>query len=569
MELRQYVNTLLKWWWLIVASVAIATVSSYFGTLAIAPTYQASTTLMVGQALQNPNPSTAEFYTGQVLAQSYVDLLRRQPVMEGTLKTLGLTWDWRVLQEMVSSRVIASTQLLEISVLDTDPQRVSVLADEIARQLILQSPAGTDPAAAANREFVLTQIEDLKTKIKNSQDEQRQLDDTIAKANSARQIEDARTRQAALQSQVSIWQATYAQLLTNLQQGTPNFLSIVESAQAPTEPVGPRLGENLLLAAVIGLVLAVGAAFLAEYIDDTLKSPDDVQQTLGLTTIGGIARIAGDDYPSKLITVEEPRSVIAEAYRVLRTNLQFSAVDRPLRTVMVTSPNPVEGKSVTAANLAVVIAQSGKRVILIDADLRRPVQHRIFSMSNNLGLTNLLSDSSVQPDDALQATPVDNLRVIASGPLPPNPSEMLGSKRMSDLIEMLKQQSDTIVFDSPPVMAVTDATVLATRVDGCLLVVDAGRTRRNAAKRSKDALLAVGAQVYGIALNRLTSRNGGPYYHYYYSEDGQHRRQKSRSASANLLARVLNRNGHRPHANGTARAAEPETETETHLSAKP
>ena len=149
MELRHYASTLLKWWWLIVASVVIATVSSYFGTRAIAPTYQASTTLMVGQALQNPNPNAAEFYTGQVLAQSYTDLVRRQPVLEGTLKTLGLTWDWRVLQGMVSSRVVAGTQLLEISVLDTDPQRAPVLADEIARQLILQSPAGSDPEMAA------------------------------------------------------------------------------------------------------------------------------------------------------------------------------------------------------------------------------------------------------------------------------------------------------------------------------------------------------------------------------------------------------------------------------------
>jgi len=163
MELRQYANVLLKWWWLIAASVVIATVSSYFGTRAIAPTYQASTTLMVGQALQNPNPNAAEFYTGQVLAQSYVDLVRRQPVMEGTLKTLGLTWNWRVLQGMVSSRVVAGTQLLEISVLDTDPQRAPVLADEIARQLILQSPAGSDPEMAANREFVLAQIEELET----------------------------------------------------------------------------------------------------------------------------------------------------------------------------------------------------------------------------------------------------------------------------------------------------------------------------------------------------------------------------------------------------------------------
>jgi len=213
-ELRQYVAPLLRWWWLILASVIISGVSSYVGTRASPRIYQSRVTLMVGQILQNPNPSQSEFYLGQALAESYADLAKREPVLRATLESLGLKWNWATLQGMVTSRVVPGTQLLEISVLDNDPQRVGILTQEIAQQLILQSPAATDPEKEAERQFVLQEIENLKSNIGKSRDEIRQLDDVIAKVNSARQIQDARDRQAELQAQITTWQATYAQMLT-------------------------------------------------------------------------------------------------------------------------------------------------------------------------------------------------------------------------------------------------------------------------------------------------------------------------------------------------------------------
>ena len=432
MELARYTNVLLKWWWLIVASVIVATVSSYLGVRATPGIYQSRTTLMVGQALQNPNPSQSEFYTGQVLAQSYADLARREPVLKATLEALKLPWDWTALQGMVTSRVIPGTQLLEISVLDTNPRRAKVLASEIAQQLILQSPAASDPQKEAERQFILNQVEDLKANIKSAQDEIRQLDDEMARSTSARQIQDASNRQTALQQQVSTWQATFNGLLTNLQQGTSNFLSVVEPAQIPSTPVSPGGGYTVLLAVVVGLGMSGGAAFLIEYIDDTLKTPDDVRHALGLTTLAKVGRIDGQDYPGKLVTVKQPRSPAAAAYRPLRTNLHFGAVDRPVSTLMVTSPGPKEGKSLVAANLAVAMAQSGKRVILVDADLWRPTQHHIFERDNAGGLTTVLLQSDANPPVALQPGPVENLSLLLSGPLPPNPSDLLGSRRRAD-----------------------------------------------------------------------------------------------------------------------------------------
>ena len=545
MELRQYINVLLKWWWLIIASVLVAGGASYFSTRAMPKVYQSRTTLVVGQVLQNPNPDSNEFYTGQILGQSYADLVKREPVLNGTLNTLGLHWDWQTLQNMVSSKVINNTQLIEITVLDTDPQRAQALTAEIANQLILQSPAAIDPEKNSELQFTQSQIDDLKAKLKKAQDEVNQLDDVIAKASSARQIEEASTRQQALQSQIGGWQTTYANLLLTIQKGSPNSLSIVEPAQVPSTPVGPNTTNNTMLAAAIGLVLAGAAAFLLEYIDDTVKTPDDVTKSLGMQTLGSIARIGTREYPDKLVVVNQPLSPISEAYRVLRTNLQFSAIDKPLRTMMLTSARPVEGKSVTTANLGAIIAQSGKRVILVDADLRRPTQHRIFKLTNNAGLTTALLETTSDPSGILQDVGIENLKVMTSGPIPPNPSELLGSRRMGELINALLPHADIIIFDTPPVMAVADATILSSRLDGVVLVIDASKTRRALAQRAKAALVAVGAQLLGVTLNRVSARVESGYDYYYYSADGD--RRKHHRSLGHRVRRLFSRNGHAQH----------------------
>ena len=531
MEIRHYLNVIFKWWWLIAVAAVLAAGSAFLVSLTTPRQYQSRTTLMVGQALQAANPNQSDLYLGQALAQSYTDLARREPVLRGTVNSLGLNWDWVVLQNMVSSRVIAGTQLIEISILDSDPQRAQILADEIARQLILQSPAGTDTQMQADRQFISTQIENLQNNISHAEDEIRQLDDEISKATSARQIQDARTRQDTLRTQVSSWQSTYAQLRISLQQGTPNYLSVVEPAVYGW-PVGTSTTANVLVAAGIGAMLAVAAAFLLDYLDDTLKTPDDVRQVTDLPTLGSISRIGSENDFGKLVTIRQPRSSTAEAFRMLRTNLQFSSIDRPVRTLMITSASPQEGKSLMSANIAIAMAQTGKRVVLVDADLRRPTQHGLFELRNTLGLTTILLDPMLRLDDVLQNTSVDNLRVITSGPIPPNPSEILGSKRMGTLIEALQEQADIIIFDSPPIMAAADAPVLATHLDGVLLVIAYGRTRRAVARRSREALSAVGATVLGVVLNWLPNRGQG--YGYYYTQEDQ---PLSRRFSLDILRR--------------------------------
>ncbi len=216
---------------------------------------------------------------------------------------------------------------------------------------------------------------------------------------------------------------------------------------------------------------------------------------------------------TELITVSEPRSPISEAYRTLRTNLDFASLDQALKTIVVTSAGVGEGKSTTLANLAVVSAQAGRKVILVDADLRRPTLHQIFGLGNETGLTTAMVDETALVSPPLQETGVEGLSVLPSGPLPPNPAELMGSRRMEEVIAVLAERADQVFFDTPPVVAVTDAAVLATKADGVLLVISAGKTRREYARMAVQRLEQINARLVGTVLTNI--QVGAGYRGYY------------------------------------------------------
>ncbi|MEJ5198455.1 MAG: polysaccharide biosynthesis tyrosine autokinase [Anaerolineae bacterium] len=510
MELKEYIAPLRKWWWLIVAATLVATVSSYLATRQQPPIYESRTTIMVGRAIENPNPSGNDLWLTQQLANTYADIARRSPIREATKAALGLTW----LPEY-NVRALPNTQLLEIAVVDTSPQRAQAVAAELAHQLIRQTPTSGDTEAQQRQAFITAQLNDLEAKIKETQAEIEKKQNELTNLFSARQIADTQTQIAGLQSKLTTLQANYAALLANTQKGALNTLSVVEPAALPTEPIGPNKPLTILLAATIGLVLAAGAAYLLEYLDDTMKNPDDVQKALGLTTLGAVPWTE-ELRENQIITLAGGQSAAAEAYRILRTNLQFAAVERPLRTLLITSPAPTEGKSLTAANLGVALAQAGRRVVVLDADLHRPRQHRLFGLRNNVGLTSALLEPRPGLDGLLQDGPTPGLRVLTSGPLPPNAAELLGSTRMRELLGELAADADIVLLDSPPATALADATILSTQCDGVLLVLDCGVTRREMARRALEALRRVNARVVGALLNRMPLRGGGSYYYYYY-----------------------------------------------------
>lgn len=214
----------------------------------------------------------------------------------------------------------------------------------------------------------------------------------------------------------------------------------------------------------------------------------------------------------KLAVIADPRSPAAEAFRTLRTNIQFSSLDRELRTILVTSPGPREGKSTVLANLAVALAETGRRVIAVDCDLRRPALHQLFGVPHAAGITSVMLEDDPQTLP-LQDTIVPGLRLLASGPLPPNPSELLGSQRFNRVLDLLKREGDVVLFDAPPVLGVADAAVLAARLDGVLLVASAGKTRRDLARRARQQLERVNARIIGVVLNN--ARVDRSLYQYY------------------------------------------------------
>lgn len=529
MELTQYWDIVRRWWWLMVACTLVAATSSWIGTLGMPRIYQATTTVMVGQVLQQANPSAQDIYLSQQLAQTYADMVRRRPVLEGVQEALGLQYTPSGVN--VSARSVPGTQLLEISYRDTDSLRASVIANEIARQLIQRSPTDS-PEVVERRAFVQQQLADLEGKIEETRasidEEQAKLD----AANSARAIQQYQSNISALEQKLTSYQSNYASYLLAVQGGT-NYITQIEPAVESTYPISPNVPQTVLLAAAIGLALAVAGAVLIEFLDDTIKTAEEATKLAGVPILGAIARIEGDTLPEKLIAVRHPLSPIVEAYRALRTSIQFSSVDKPVQTLMVTSPAPSEGKSVTLSNLAVVLAQSGLKVILVDTDLRRPVLHKYFEVTNETGLSDALLNPNPAVLDYLRPTSVDNLWLLPSGTIPPNPAELLGSQRMADFIETLKVHADMVLFDSPPTLVVTDAAVLGTRLDGVVLVNDAGRTRRGMARHAAEELSRVHVNLLGVVLNRASSGGKGYYYyHYYRAEDGQPERRRRKSSGS-------------------------------------
>ncbi len=296
-----------------------------------------------------------------------------------------------------------------------------------------------------------------------------------------------------------------------------NNVSIIESALTPKDPIKPRKRMNVMLGALLGLLGGIGLAFFLEYLDTTVKSSEDLEQTVHAPFLGIIPSFSSDEEskPDELFTFRYPKSSITESVRSIRTNIIFSTAGKQLRRLLVTSAGPQEGKSTAVINLGVIFAQGGKRVLLVDSDLRRPRLHRAFDVSRERGLTDLIMGTA-KPEDVILHTEVPNVDLIPCGPIPPNPSELLGTTRMHDLGEDLASRYDLILYDSPPVVAVTDAVVMSKTVDGVVLIAKAGKTTREILSKAARQLDDVGGHILGTVLNDFNIRGAGYRYYYYY-----------------------------------------------------
>lgn len=330
----------------------------------------------------------------------------------------------------------------------------------------------------------------------------------------------------------------------------PDNLKISSTAPKLGLPIGPNRGRNISVALLISLAAGIGLAFLLDYLDDSVKSSDDVGRYLGLPTLALIPYQSFNDKrklmpgqskngnraasSAALVVLEDNRSATAEAYRHLRTSLLFSSAGKPPQTILVTSSQPSEGKTTTAINTAITLAQSGADVVIVDCDLRRPRLHQHFGLENISGLTNYLSGEK-NPDNLLKPFPgLPKLKVITSGPIPPNPAELLSSNEMKNLLQFLKGNFKHIVIDSPPAISFTDAAILSTLVDGVILVALAGKSSIHLMRRFKQRLGIIGARIYGVVLNGVKA-NSVEYGYYGYSYTNYYAHDESTPMMEDLM----------------------------------
>jgi capsular exopolysaccharide synthesis family protein len=290
---------------------------------------------------------------------------------------------------------------------------------------------------------------------------------------------------------------------------------VVEKAEVPKMPFKPNNARDALLGLVIGLFGGIGAAFFVEYLDNTVKSTEDVETKLGVPVLGVVSLLKSGGNSMEEILLKEPHSVFAESYKVLRTAILLSSAVTPPKNVLVTSPSPGEGKTVTSVNLSMTIAQAAHRVLLVDSDLRKPRVHKIFGLDNSKGLSTYLAGAS--GIDIICKGTVPNLSIIPSGPVPPNPSELLSSGRMYDLIGVLNEKFDIIIWDAAPLLTVTDSLVLSKILDGTIIVTRAGQTTYESVSRALKSLNDIEAHFLGVVINGLDIRKNEYYYrHYHY-----------------------------------------------------
>lgn len=515
-DLRTYLKLLKRWWWLLILGAIIPMGVSYYFESRQPDLYQAKATLVVGTSVfQNLDPNRSELALSDTLAAAYAELVRQRPVTEAVIERLGLEQSPGVLASQIGTNIRSGAQLLEIQVVDRDPEAAALIANALADELIRRSPSsGRDPE---EQEFIRGQLEELRGKIEDVSDQIDELSASLSGLTSAAEIQDTEERIAALEQVKSRYQSTYADLLDSYYAESPNVLSLFEPAVPSNRPISRRTELVVAVAGAAGLGLAVAGVLLIEYLDASLQWDEEgTNMVLEMEVLGTLPQMSA----RRALPVGNPLSPVAQGVREIQANIFLRYPDRTFETLLVTSPSAGEGKSFTLANLAIALAAGGDRVIVMDADMRRPGLHEFFDCPNVVGLIDALTAMGSEEDGLtsipLQETEFENLMLLTAGRPSTDPVPLLTSSRFPALLKALLERADMVLIDSPPVLGPPDAAVMATQVEGTILVASAGQTPRRLIRQARDRLQGQpGVTLLGLTVNRVKVNTG---YYYYRSE---------------------------------------------------
>jgi len=508
MEINSYLRPLIRWWRLIVIVIMLAMFASSISTMFQPDVYLSRTTLVIGTTILDPNPDSGQIYIAQQLASIYADMAKREPIQQAAMDALGIDW-----LPQYQSRAVPNTQMVEISVTDTNPRRAQIIANALAQQLMLQSPALGDTETGVRQEFIRQQLSSLQIQIEETQKKLDELQTSLVGLNSASQIANIENEIKNQTTKLSSLQENYASFLANSQQGALNILTVVEPANLPTRSVGTNKFIIIGLAGLVGFSLGAGAVYLLEYLDRTIKTTSDVERIFNLPVIGYISEISDNSNNATYVS-KNPNSIPAENFRLLRSNIEFFQISNPIKTILITSPNPGNGKTTVAANLALSISQGEEDVVLVDADLRQSAIHKALDIAKSPGLSDLIRNKA-DIDSVVRNWKNDDLKVVTAGDIPPNITEVVGSKRIGSILGNLREKFDLVIIDAPPLI-IADSYNLATRVDGVILVMVPGETTEEQARTIKEQLDRSSARLLGIVFNKISEQSAHSYYDYQY-----------------------------------------------------
>ncbi len=542
MTFEQYWTILVKQFKLILICFVTVGLGTLIGSKLMTPMYQSSVLIQVDIRSSNNNQSD---YNNLLASDQLVQTEAALATSNSVLSAVASHYHDLSAEQLakdVSTTTKLNTQLFEIDVVNPNAAMAARLANDIATTMINQQLQVIQQNNTQAQQQIHQDLDQTREQINNTT---AKISALQAKGGNSGQLALLQAQLSGLQQHYSQWQAALAQLeLTQAQSG--NFLRVAQSAQPGTSPVRPNVPLYTAGGLLVGLLLGILLAVVFEQLDTRVRTPDALTQLLEWPVLSTVWRANS----SKGETVLNPtgRDANAESYRILRTNIGFSSIDKPLRSMVVTSMMPGDGKSTVAANLAIFMAKAGKTTLLIDADLHRPTQHTLFGLSpEKLGLSNALltlsmpgasqapahhqflprnssvpspsspGTNSLSLEPFIHGVGIPNLGVMPSGPLPPNPSELLESKAMQRFLVVLANcGAEVVIFDAPPLLGLSDSSILASKVDGAVMVIDTSRATKGKLKQAKAILAQTGVNILGCVANKQRHNRSDPSYSYYY-----------------------------------------------------